>query len=187
MKKLFVILTILVLTSGLVAANAIRVEAKFSLFSPSEEAYRDIYGGGLTFGGEVNMAVWNNLEAWVGVNFFNKKGEMTYTQEEIKLNITPITVGARYAYPVNEKIAVYGGLGLAYFIYGEEIPPLEDVSESGLGFVIKAGGFMRVKSGLFVDAFIKYSTCKVEPADYKVNIGGIEVGIGIGYEIKKKE
>ena len=139
------------------------------------------------FGAEVNMDVWKNLEGWVGMSFFSKEGEMTYTQEEIKLKITPIVAGMRYSHALNEKINIYGGLGLAYFIYSEEISALEDVSEGGLGFVIKAGGWMRVKKGFFVDVFIKYSSCKVEPADFKVNIGGLEVGVGLGYVFKNKD
>ncbi|MFC2166647.1 outer membrane beta-barrel protein [Acidobacteriota bacterium] len=185
MKKTLIILAIFALSSSLVSAKDFRAELTFSYFSPSEEAYKDIYGGGLMFGGEVNMDVWKNLDAWISVSFFSREGEMTYTQEEIKLKITPIVLGVRYSHALNENINIYGGMGIAYFMYSEEISALEDVSEGGLGFVIKAGGWMKVMKGLFVDVFIKYSSCSVEPADFKVNIGGIEVGLGLGYEFKK--
>ncbi len=29
---------------------------------------------------------------------------------------------------------------------------------------------------------IIYSYCRMKPADYRINIGGLEAGIGIGYE-----
>jgi hypothetical protein len=41
---------------------------------------------------------------------------------------------------------------------------------------------MKVTGGLIIDLHISYSYCKMKPADYRINIGGFEAGIGIGYE-----
>jgi len=33
-----------------------------------------------------------------------------------------------------------------------------------------------------IDLYLSYSYCKIKPADFEINIGGIEAGIGIGYK-----
>ena len=183
MKKIAIILAVIVLTSNLIASEDLKGIVNVSYFSPSDEVYRDIYGGGLMLGGEVSLPVWQNFEVWLGMNIFGRKGEMTYTKEEIKLKIFPLIAGVRYIYLLNEKVNIYGGLGAAYFFYNEEIPALGNISQGSLGVVMKAGGWIHLTEKIFVNVFVDYSSCKVNPADYDVNIGGIAIGIGLGYVI----
>jgi len=46
----------------------------------------------------------------------------------------------------------------------------------------RAGSYVKVTKGLLIDFFADYSYCKIKPADYEVNIGGLGLGIGIVYE-----
>ncbi len=55
MKKLIIIIVILIFLSGLANATDIIIELKTHYLHPSEEAFRDIYGGGMMYGGEVSM------------------------------------------------------------------------------------------------------------------------------------
>jgi hypothetical protein len=41
----------------------------------------------------------------------------------------------------------------------------------------------RLLRGLIIGLDRAYSSCKMKPADYRINSGGLAVGIGIGYEI----
>jgi len=50
-----------------------------------------------------------------------------------------------------------------------------------LGFIGKIGLFVKVKGKMIIDFFASYSVCTMKPADFRINIGGLEAGIGIGY------
>ena len=74
MKKWIGIMAVIFLLSGLVNASNVTVELKAHYFHPSEEAFKDIYGGGMMYGGEVSIDIGSSLEIWAGGSFFSKKG-----------------------------------------------------------------------------------------------------------------
>jgi hypothetical protein len=54
MKRFIAIVGFVFLLSGLTSASDIIVELRAHYFNPSEQAFKDIYGGGMAFGGEVS-------------------------------------------------------------------------------------------------------------------------------------
>jgi hypothetical protein len=74
----------------------------------------------------------------------------------------------------------YGGLGLNYYNYKESTPTLNERKEK-LGYIAKLGSFVKVKKGLIVDLHLNYSYCYLVLTSQRVNIGGAEAGIGLGY------
>lgn len=181
MKKSIGIIAVTIFLSGLLSAADFKMELKAHYFRPSERAFRDIYGGGRMYGAEASIGVWRELDVWLGVSYFSKRGELTFTKEGTKLKIVPIGVGGKYSYPIHEKASIYGGLGLNYYSYSEK-NPIGKVSKGGWGAVMKAGGLVKVIKGLIIDVYMNYSYCKIKPAYYKINIGGFETGVGLGYE-----
>lgn len=179
MRELTIIALLTVCLSGLAYTADVTVELKVHYFSPSEQAFKDIYGGGLMYGGEVSVGVWRDLDLWFGGSYFSKKGELTFTKEETKLELIPIGVGAKYRI-LSGNFALYVGLGLNYYQY-KETNPIGDVSEGGLGYIGKVGSYVKVSERLLIDLYVNYSYCKVKPADFKINIGGLEAGAGVGY------
>jgi len=180
MKKAILFIILSVTISGVMYAKNIRIEAKARYFIPSEQAFKDIYGSGIMYGGEIGVSIWNNFELWVIGSYFSKKGELTFTGEETKLRILPTGAGIRYVHPTGKTIDIYGGMGICYFSYKEE-NPIGDVSTSKIGYLGTAGTYVKVSDGLFFDLFIDYSYCKIQPADFSINIGGFGAGVGIGY------
>lgn len=179
MKKLIIIILTVIFLSGLANATDIIVELKAHYLHPSEEAFRDIYGGGMMYGGEVSIGFWRGFEVWFGGSYFSKKGELTFTKEETKLEIYPIGGGLKYT--LSTKIFdLYAGAGLNYYQY-KESNPLGDISKGELGYIGKIGSYVKVTGGFLIDLYVNYSYCKMRPADFKINIGGIEAGVGIGY------
>ena len=85
MRKFIIIIFSVVLLSGAANASDVIVELRAHYLHPSEEAFRDIYGGGMMYGGEVSIGVWRGLDVWFGGSYFSKKGELTFTKEETKL------------------------------------------------------------------------------------------------------
>lgn len=180
MKKLIGTIGFIIFLSGSATATDFFVEVKAHYFSPSEQAFKDIYGGGVMYGAEATVGIWRNLEFWLGGSYFSKKGKLTFTEEETKLKIIPIGGGLRYILPKG-KLNLYAGLGLNYYQY-KETNPIGEAKKGGLGFIGKIGSFVKITGGLLIDVYADYTYCKIKPDYYDINIGGFEAGIGIGYE-----
>jgi len=157
-----------------------QVKVGINYFIPSEKVFKDIYGGGMMYMGEINIAIWKSLELWIGGSYFLKKGKLTFTEEETKLEIIPIGGGLRFRLSTG-RLDFYVGGGLSYFL-SEEKNPIGDVSKRELGYDGRIGSIVELPKGLIIDIFINYSYSITKPADFKVNIGGFRTGIGIGYK-----
>ena len=168
MKKLMAIIAVVLFCSGLASATSVMVELKANYFSPSEKAFKDIYGGGMMYGVELGIGAWNNLDFWVGGSYFSKKGELTFTKEETKLSIFPIGCGVRYRFST-EVFDFYGGAGLNYCRY-KEANPIGEVSKGGLGYVGKIGSMVKITRELVIDLYLNYFYSKIKPAYYKVKV-----------------
>jgi len=180
MKKLFLALAVMIFLSGIVHATAFSIELKGSYFSPTEKAFQDIYGGGITFGGEVSIGLWKKLQFWFGGNYYSGEGGLSFSGEETKLNILPIGGGLKYEL-FTGTLRFYGGIGINYYQY-KESNVIGDVNKGGIGFIGKIGLNLNVTEGLFLDLFTNYSYCKMTPADFTINIGGFDIGAGLGYK-----
>lgn len=180
MKKLTGMIAVLLLISVSAGAANVLVELKAGSFSPAEKAFRDIYGGGFQYGGEINIGISKRFDLWIGGSYFSKNGKLTFTQEDTTVSIIPLGLGIRFKL-LDGNIKPYVGLGLNYYQY-KESNLLGEVSTGGLGFVVKTGGIFKISGGLLADLFFGYSYCRMKPADFEINIGGLEAGIGIGYE-----
>lgn len=179
-KKIITTVVIMTCLSGFIYAENFSFEVKGSYFSPSEEAFKDIYGGGFTFGGELTLGILKNLQLWFGGSYFSQNGELTYTKEETSLQIIPLGGGLKYK--LNAGIlSFYGGAGIKFYQF-KESNILGEVTEGGIGYVGKIGVIFKVFKGMFLDLFGEYSYCKMIPADFTINIGGIAAGIGLGFE-----
>ena len=172
---LFFLITVLITGSG--QATEILFSAKASYFQPTEKAFKEIYGGGLKFGGAMNISAFRNFDIFVEVTYFKKSGELTYTKEETNLTVSPVFLGVQYR-PRGKRIQPYFGAAAGYYSF-KESNTIGDVSKSGIGFAMKTGARIFLKR-VFLDVSAGFSHCKMTPADFAINIGGIEAGIGLG-------
>ncbi|MGD2295285.1 MAG: hypothetical protein PVF22_05560 [Candidatus Aminicenantes bacterium] len=183
MKKACSLIAALFLVAMFIHARSVTIEAKGSYFYPSEEAFQDIYGGGLMYGGEVSVSIWKNLELWVGGCYFTQDGLLTFTQEDTTLKILPFGGGLKYRI-TNGVLGLYIGAGVNYYDYRES-NVIGDVQKGGVGGVAKLGLYIEPVKMFVVDVFAEYSYCKMTPADFTINIGGIKAGIGLGIRLSK--
>lgn len=182
MKKiLFGVIAITVLLTLSASATEILYEFKGHYFNPSDQRNKDIYGSGWVFGGEIGFGVRQSLNVYVSGSYYSKEGELTYTKENTKLKIIPLAVGAKYHFNIAGGLNLYAGAGLTYNIFKEE-NPIGNVSKNGFGFVVNSGLLAFVFEGLYLDGYVNYSYCKMKPANVDINIGGLELGLGIGYK-----
>ncbi len=181
MRKALTVLSIIFFASVWMHAGALTIEAKGSYFYPTEQAFKDIYGGGLMYGGEISLGIWKNLEIWVGGYYFSRYSELTYTGEETYLQIVPLGGGLKYKITTG-LLSLYGGAGVNYFDY-QESNVIGDVQSGAVGFVAKVGGYLEPVDKFVIDIFVEYSYCKMTPDYYTIDIGGIKAGIGIGVRL----
>lgn len=168
------------------AADAFIVEAKGVYFRPSEAAFRDIYGGGLCFGGEVTVGLAGPVSLWAGADYFSKAGALTLTGEEVKLRVVPILAGLKLRFGPVGRVHPYLAAGPGYFQYKEK-SVIGVVEKGSLGFGARAGVLIEIPGGVLVDIQAGYTRCKVKPQDLEADIGGFQAAIGFGIEIGPKK
>ena len=179
MKKI-VLMSLILLMASSSASSFIVLEAKGCYFTPFEKSFRDIYGAGWMPGGEIGVRLFDGLDFWVAGGLFSRHGKLTFTQEETKLSILPLGGGFRVRF--SKGIAsCYAGAGLNYYQF-KESNPIGDARKTGFGYVGKVGVFVRIVDGLLLDFNLGYSHCRMRPADFEINIGGLEAGAGLAVE-----
>jgi opacity protein-like surface antigen len=75
-------------------------------------------------------------------------------------------------------VSPYIAVGAEYVLY-KESNVIGDVSAGGIGF-IGTGGLLFQPARFFgIDAHVAYSYCSMKPADFKFDVGGLELGAGV--------
>jgi opacity protein-like surface antigen len=150
-----------------------------------DDAFRDAYGeGGIFYKGEYSFYLPIKIESidiWTGVTFFQKNGQTTLTEEELKLRITTFSLALRYLRKLS-RFTPFVGIGIDYIVYKETYPEdfiVASVGGSDLGFHAQAGTYIDVLKSLSIKVHIKYNLAETTEDVVTVNLGGIEYGIGL--------
>jgi hypothetical protein len=151
---------------------------KVTSFSPADADFKSIYGGGMTYGGELSFAFGKGLEFWVGASYFSKTGKTSYTLEETKLSLVPISAGLKWQIMPGRIVSPYIAAGAEYVLY-KESNVIGNVSAGGVGFIGKGGLFFQVADFFGIDAHVAYSSCSIKGPDYTFDVGGLELGAGL--------
>lgn len=180
MRRLTICWTLfLLMVPALAASREVLFKLKGGNFYPSDKDFRHIYGGGVKSGFEVSTEVARNLELWVEAGYFAKKGKLSFTKETTRLQIVPVGGGMRYVWPVR-RLAFYMGAGVLYHRF-REVSPLGTVDWGRPGLMVETGSSIRLTRRLIGDVFIRYSYCRMKPADFSFGIGGYDLGVGLAY------
>jgi len=164
-----------------VYASDYRVELKTSYFNPSKQIFKDVYGSGMIYGIKAEKSdLFKKFGLILETGNFKKRGELTFTKEETTVNIFFIGPGIIYMHTLG-IFDLYGGTGFRYYHFKER-NPLGHTQKGKLGYFLSLGTYIHIKSHFYADFGINYSGCKVKPADLRVEIGGLEAGIGVAYE-----
>jgi hypothetical protein len=177
-QKILIVLMIGCL--ALPAAAAVSIGVKAAYLMPSEQAFKDIYGSGLMFGAEIGFSLGGPVKLWIDGMSYQGKGKLTFTEEDTTLTLMPFGAGIRVDLPKGALVP-YAGAGARYYIYKEE-NVIGTAKKNGLGFVGFAGVNLRLAKGFLLDVRAAYSSCKLTPADFSINVGGLELGGGLVFE-----
>jgi hypothetical protein len=183
MKKIFVFI-IAAFHFSTFAYASVSITMKGQYFSPSEKAFKDIYGSGLMYGGEFGLGISRRIDSWIGGSYFKKSGKLSFTEEDTELTIIPLGGGIRFKI-TSGNIIPYLDAGVNFYQY-KETNPIGKASKLALGFIGRLGLLLKLTGSLFLNSSVGFSYCKANPADFEINIGGLEAGIGLEYKFANK-
>ncbi|MGB9006589.1 MAG: hypothetical protein WCB96_12765 [Candidatus Aminicenantales bacterium] len=180
--KRVLLMAVFILGTGLLSlrADVLRFELQGSYFRPSEQAFRDIYGAGQSFGLEAGLRITKWLEAWMGGGYFAKNGHLSFTGEETRVKITRAGAGLMAVLPLGKHIQIDLGAGLLVHAF-EERNIIGAAHKTSLGYVAKEKLIVKLFSGFFLDLRADYSSCRLKPAEFLIDVGGLEAGLGLGF------
>lgn len=155
------------------------LEAFGSYFQPSDQVFKDIYGNGTFFGGEIGL-FFRGVGIWAGGHFYAKNGLTTFTQEETEIQISPVYGGLKFRVP-QSRVSPYLGVGVGYFKY-KETSPMGTVEKADIGYIGQLGCIFKIIGPIMIDIKASYSYCKVKPMDVEANLGGLQGMVGFGVD-----
>ncbi len=182
MKKLIclsgVLLGSLALPRATPATEAYAITIHGRYYSFSDSGVKDVYVGSINYGGELTRRAAGRLDVSLEGSLLERRGELTFTRETTHMTLLRVAAGPRYRFG-DARLVPYVSAGLGYFRF-EESNVIGDVSKTGLGALAKAGVLVKVARRIHLDLGLAYSHCRMQPADLKINVGGLEAGAGLG-------
>lgn len=147
-------------------------------FLAGDSAFGEVYSNGPVFGGELRIGK-GKIVGWLEGTYRAHTGAMTFTGEETKMSVMAVEVGALYRFK-SGPMTPYAGLGLGYHMFTETNEIRGEAKKSAVGLCALAGVTMSFGKSLVLDGRVKYSMCTMTPADFKIDVGGLTLGLGAG-------
>ncbi len=147
-------------------------------FLAGDSAFADVYSNGPVFGGELRIGK-GKIVGWLEGTYRAHTGAMTFSGDETKMSVIAAEAGALYRF-MSGSMTPYAGLGLGYHMFSETNEIRGEAKKSAVGLCALAGVTMTFGKNLVLDGRIKYSMCTMTPADFKIDVGGLTIGIGAG-------
>ncbi|MDY0297743.1 MAG: hypothetical protein RB296_10535 [Acidobacteriota bacterium] len=182
MKRTLMILLLPALMSAMAWSMDVSLEMKAKWLAPAEEAFRDVYGGGIGFGAALVLGLSDHWEASLEADWLSRDGELTYTGEPTKVSLFALGADLKYLIPL-KGVTLYAGPGIYLHRFSED-NRLGEPEKSGPGFKLKAGALVPVSNSIGLNAFAGYSFCRMTPVEIEIAVGGFEAGLGLRYTFR---
>ena len=172
---------------GMASPGAAAPDRKFmatagaNVFQPSSSAYRAIYGETAVMP-EIKLTykMIKNFTLWGGFGLFSKQGFIEEVAEEAEIRQNFFSIGVGYAHKLSAKLRLRGEIGLIYITFSEKA--LQMVQEgSGLGWKLGADLDYFIGKKLFVTLAAAYSAASDNVETGKIDLGGLQAGLGLGF------
>jgi opacity protein-like surface antigen len=175
---------LLLVSSSHAFSGSLKIGVCLNYYSIQDPIYKKIYGSGqLMFGGSLSYEFIRKLEFRAEANYFLDKGRMTVTKEELEFRLVPIVLGVRFRV-LDRRLSPYLGLGMGSYSYKEYYPErFGNISDSTAGYHLEAGCYYNLGSRFSLDLNIRFIKADVKSLAETAKLGGLRIGIGIGYRI----
>jgi hypothetical protein len=163
------------------------IEILAGVYAIQDDRFKKIYKGlGYTYGFGLSRKIFNldqhHFFLTLDSRFYSKKGKSTYSDDDTKLILKPVSLGATYMF-VTKRIIPFAEIGIDNYSYKEE-STIHATSGTTWGFHLKGGILIPLELLIPLKArlYLRYSQAETIEDNIEVNLGGIEYGVGIIYE-----
>jgi hypothetical protein len=163
----------------------IRKQGTFEFFmgpySVSDPLFKDVYsqGSNTIQGILLSSSIVAGIDFYAQIKAFYKTGTLTYTQEETKFLMIPLSLGLRYELPTSYVIPYAGGGADFYFYY--ETNPIGTTLNVATGTHVMGGLYIEFGKSfpLRLNGMIKYTWVNATENGVTIKLGGLEYGAGV--------
>ena len=151
------------------------VEFIFGGYNMNEPRFDAVYpGGGMMAGLGLSSAIASNVNFYLEIKSYIRKGTLTFTKEKTEFTLVPISLGVRYIFPFG-LLNPYAGGGADFYFYYED-NPIGTVLNYANGYHFLAGTYIQFskKVPLLINLKLKYTTARAEENSIKLQLGGLE-------------
>jgi len=178
MKKIYILLSALLLVSILFPRDAVKIGPYTGYFSPADKEFKKIYKGeDFIYGLKLGVRIWKEFYLWLSGMQFKKTAETTLLHDITTLTLQPITLSLRYTFNLGGVNPYLEG-GYTYIFYKEE-SAIGDVDGEGKGYALDTGIEFKLSSRFVIDLGVRYSRATVRPTGFDVRLGGVQAGISL--------
>ena len=161
-------------------AHKFMATAGVNVVRGSSGDFRQIYGQSVIMPEiKVTWLVYRNFSVWGGFGVTSKQGFIAEVDEMTEIKQTFLCLGVGYAHKLTAKLRLRAELGLASISFKEEALG-GTMKGSGLGWKIGADLDYFIGNKLFVTLAAAYSQASDETEAGKIELGGAQVGAGVG-------
>ncbi len=167
--------------AGLIRAESLTIQARGSYFNPTDQVFRDIYGNGMSWGGELGFRLTERIGVWAGGDYFSKVGKLVIHRGRDESQDRPSYRGREVLSCPWEGSCLMRARAWATSSIKKRTasgPWKKATSDSSFG-PASYSSWGRPFSWIFQGA---WSTCSVRPLEVKANLGGFSAGVGLGLE-----
>ncbi len=129
---------------------------------------------------KLTCLVYKNFSVWGGFAMTSKQGLIEEVDETAKIRQTFLSFGIGYACKLSASLRLRGEVGLAAISYKEEALGATQKG-SGLGWKIGADLDYFISKKIFLILAAAYSQASDEAEIGKIELGGAQGGIGVGF------
>jgi len=179
MKAKILVLMIFVASAGAAFGETVAIQARASYFHPSDRVFKEVYGGGPSYGAALSIRLWKGFALWAEGDYYQKKGKTTFTQEPTEFRLIPLAGGLRFDF-FPSRTSPYLAAGIGYFLSHEK-NDMGTVDRKDIGYIVQAGLRIYAGKAVIYDFHGNFSTCKVSSSGVSADLGGIRAGMSVGF------
>jgi hypothetical protein len=113
----------------------------YGRYDVADPRFESVYpAGGAMLGGALTASLFAHLEVGLEIKTLSRRGTLTYTKEETRFRLVPVSLSLRYVYP-GGIFQPFAGGGLDYNVYYEKNP---------IGTTANAARGAHAEAGLYI-------------------------------------